>query len=114
MNNTTMTPVTLFEFCRAIDYGVKMMHEMVHDINCALHFSTEFGEVAMLRKLGCDITMGILINHKPVALFDYTNDGVGNKYWSKRGEGQYSYWSKIEIYDYAMGLAKLAGKEAAK
>jgi len=113
MNNTTMTPVKRYGFFIAIGYCVQMMHKM-DDINCAFHFSTEFGDITMMRKIGGDIVLAILINHVPVAIFDNINDGVSGKYWSKRGEGQYSYWSKLEIYDYAMGLAKLAGKEAAK
>lgn len=113
MNNATMTPVNRTGFCRAIIYGIKVLSDVAYDYECAFHFSAEFGDVAMMRKKDGNIVLAILINRVPVAIFDYTNDGF-DKYWSKRGEGQYSFWSKLEIYDYAMGLAKLAGKEVAK
>jgi len=108
-----MTPVTKDQYFKALSLGVKALLKLDYNMECALHFKAEFGDVAIMLKLGGDIVLGIIIEHKLVALFDYTDDGVGNKYWTKRGEEVLGYWSTREIYECGMKLAELA-KEAAK
>jgi len=106
-----MIPIKKEYFCSAIRAGVSMLPSLNFDSECAFSFKTEFGDVAMIHYKDHSITLGIVINHKLVALFDYTGR-CG--YWSKRGEEQGGYWSKLEIYDCGMRLAELAEKEVAK
>jgi len=89
--------------------GIGMLTSLGIGVECGVIFETEFGSVVLMHDKDSKIMMGVAIDKIPCLIFDY-DDATG--YWIHRGDKNDYPYSKDEIYDIAMRVAKQAGKEA--
>jgi len=104
-----MKPVTQEHYDVIIMSGIAMLTSVGIGVECATNFSTEFGAVVLMHDADSKIMLGVVIDKVPCLIFDY-DDATG--YWIHRGDKNNYAYSKDEIYDIAMRVAKQAGKEA--